>query len=120
MKRRQGFCRLERVRRNSEYKRIHNQGASYRDGVVVVKILKNELGHNRLGVLVGASRVPLASRRNRIKRLVREFFRLNKAKIKSGACDLVVSITTWPFIKVRYQMVEQRLKKLLKKANYYD
>ncbi len=49
---------------------------------------KNELGITRLGV-TASRKVGNAVRRNRAKRLIREFYRLNKARLPQGF-DIVI------------------------------
>jgi ribonuclease P protein component len=64
-------------------------------GPITIFTVPNELGHCRLGLSVG-SRVGNAVQRNRIKRLLREAFRLEQhelAKVGSGGgYDLVVTV----------------------------
>ena len=59
-------------------------------GPLTVFSRPNDLGHWRLGLSV-SRRVGIAVRRNRIKRLVREAFRLNQAGWAAGY-DLVVVV----------------------------
>ena len=59
-------------------------------GPLTVYSLPNELGHARLGISI-SRRVGTAVRRNRIKRLLREAFRLGKNEIAEGY-DLVVVV----------------------------
>ena len=58
-------------------------------GPVVVHALANGLGHPRLGLSIGR-KVGIAVRRNRIKRWIRETFRLMQHDL--AAADLVVSV----------------------------
>lgn len=61
-------------------------------GPITIFTLPNELGHCRLGLSVG-SRVGNAVMRNRIKRLIREAFRLEQHELAAvGAYDLVVTV----------------------------
>ena len=55
----------------------------------VVIIKENGLGIARLGVTV-SKKAGNAVKRNRVKRLIREFFRLNNSKIPQGY-DIVVT-----------------------------
>lgn len=116
MRKQNAFGRLERIRRNFEYKRICEEGTLYRNGVFILTILKNNLGHHRLGLAIKASKVPLSSTRNQIKRLMREVYRLNKMKLKNGQYDILISINKIPAYRINYSFVEERLQTLLKKA----
>jgi ribonuclease P protein component len=51
--------------------------------------MKNGQGTTRLGITV-SKRVGNSVRRNRVKRLVREFFRLHKDSFPQG-CDIVIA-----------------------------
>ena len=95
---------------------MHKKGTSYRDGVFILTILKSSTGHHRLGISISSTKVPLASKRNRIKRLIREVFRLNKLKLKNGPYDIVVSIAKAPSYKINFSTVEERLQMLLSRA----
>lgn len=72
-------------------------------------ILENNYNFNRLGIIVKKG-VGKATYRNRIKRLFREFFRLNKHLIK-GNLDLIFLINKGCSIS-RYKDVEQEVKQL--------
>lgn len=61
-------------------------------GPITIFTVPNELGHCRLGLSVG-SRVGNAVARNRIKRLIREAFRLEQHELAAvGGYDLVVTV----------------------------
>jgi ribonuclease P protein component len=59
-------------------------------GPLVMYSLPNELGHLRLGISI-SRKVGTAPRRNRIKRLLREAFRLHKIELPGGY-DLVIVV----------------------------
>ena len=73
--------RKDFVNLNRSGKRCHTKHF-----VVIVKL--NGLGKTRLGVTVG-KKVGNAVKRNRVKRIIREFFRLNKAYLPQGY-DIVI------------------------------
>ena len=70
----------DRVRLPSEYRRMRNEGARYRTPHFNIRMLKNSLGRPRLGMAVGR-KSGTACARNRIKRRLREYFRLNRDKM---------------------------------------
>ncbi len=73
----------------------------------ILFLRKNDKDTKRLGLVVGR-RVGQAVLRNRIKRLIREFFRLNKGRIPESS-DLIVLAKEK--IKIRgYQEIFEELK----------
>jgi ribonuclease P protein component len=82
------FPPADRLLRRSEFVRVQQQGRRVHTSHFIVLILPGRTDHTRLGVTVGR-RVGGAVQRNRIKRLVREVFRRNRALFPS-ACDVVL------------------------------
>ncbi|OGP90192.1 MAG: ribonuclease P protein component [Deltaproteobacteria bacterium RBG_19FT_COMBO_43_11] len=84
----QSYRKLERVNNTSRYRAIYQQGVWKASRNFTTITCHNNQGIKRLGVTV-SKKAGNAVRRNRIKRLVKEFFRLNKALFPDG-CDVVV------------------------------
>ncbi len=83
-----GFPPELRIRRGSEFDAVFGEGASASDGLLVVHALPNSGPEPRLGLAVGKA-LGGAVARNRVKRLLREAFRLRRADLPPGH-DLVV------------------------------
>jgi ribonuclease P protein component len=66
------------------------------------------LGHWRLGI-AASKKIGSAVKRNRIKRLIREFFRLHQKKISMSADIVVIPKKTRDIHKLKLQTVEQEL-----------
>jgi ribonuclease P protein component len=79
----------ERIREPGDFRRAFGLKRSVSDEVLIVYGAENGLDHTRLGISVGRKKVRKATARNRIKRLIREAFRLNKADLPPGI-DLIV------------------------------
>jgi len=60
------------------------------DRTITVLAKRNDLGHPRLGTVVSIKNAGNAVKRNRLKRLIRESFRLNRTHL--GDVDLVVLV----------------------------
>ena len=86
------FPRAARLLSAGQYTDIFKRGRSLRHrGFVRVRILENGGNTARIGVIVPKKGNRLAVRRNRIKRLVRDHFRLTRTHLKS--VDIIVHVT---------------------------
>src|SRR5436190_5114817 len=77
-----------RVRKKGDFERARKRGRTLGDDVLRISVTANGLAVTRLGLAV--PRRATAVERNRIKRVVREAFRLRRAALPAGF-DLVVS-----------------------------
>lgn len=84
----EGFPRSARLRQKGEFQRVFAAGARVSSGCFRAVVLRNDLGHPRLGLAV-SRRVGGAVQRNQVKRRLRELFRRNRGML-GGAVDLVV------------------------------
>ena len=82
------FGKEERIRRRADFLRISREGVKHQTPQFRLSMCPNSLPHQRLGITV-ARHVGTAVRRNRVKRLIREFFRLNKARLPAST-DIVI------------------------------
>ena len=80
------FTKADRLRKRSEFLRLANRGKKIQDQYFIALYSQSRIQRTRLGVTV-AKKVGNAPTRNRIKRLSREFFRLNRQTI-TGYWDI--------------------------------
>jgi ribonuclease P protein component len=78
----------EHLRRPSDFRRVYERRRSAGDKWLVVYACENGLTHLRLGLSV-SRKVGKATRRNRLRRLYREAFRLTRHEMPGGL-DLVL------------------------------
>ena len=71
------------LKKNHEFRRLYQKGASAVGGAMVVYCRKNRLGHGRLGVTV-STKLGGAVVRNRARRRLREVYRLNAPRLRPG------------------------------------
>ncbi len=85
------------------------------DGPVILYIRENQCGHSRLGISV-AKASGNAAVRNRLKRLVRESFRLNKQQIPPEFDYLLIISPKWS----KKLDEQKRSKDALKKVTFKE
>ena len=83
------FLKCERLLKRSDFVNLNRSGRRFHSTHFVIILKENGLGVTRLGVTV-TKRTGCAAKRNRIKRLVREYFRLHKARFPQGH-DVVIA-----------------------------
>jgi ribonuclease P protein component len=80
----------ERISRKKEFDELFGKGKRQSTRNFQIISHPNQLGIRRLGLGVGR-KVGKAVKRNRVKRLLREFFRLNKTRLPSSHDYLFVA-----------------------------
>jgi ribonuclease P protein component len=78
------------LRKKSEYDNVYLRGKRVHGENFSLILLPNTLGHNRLGISIHGQ-FKGAAKRNRIKRIIREFFRLDRRFLQeksSRSCEL--------------------------------
>ena len=84
----QTFGKDERIRKRQDYLRIYQQGVRKTSTRFTIITCRSRTGVRRLGMTV-SKKAGNAVQRNRIKRLLREFFRLNKSRLPASQ-DIVI------------------------------
>jgi ribonuclease P protein component len=84
------FPHTLRLLRAAEFEAVREAKAAKHAGPLRVGSMPNTLGHNRIGLAI-SRRAGNAVRRNRIKRVLREAFRLLQHELP-GSYDLVVAV----------------------------
>ncbi len=89
------FTKNKRLLTNHDFRHVIGIGARAGDRLLVVYASANDTEQARIGISVARTRGS-AVVRNRLKRLVREAFRLNLAKIPPGFDYVVLVGSNWP------------------------
>lgn len=82
--RRLAFTKADRIRTASDFRNLSRQGKRHFSDYFIIVFRKNQFSRSRLGITV-SKKVGKAVTRNRIKRIIREFFRSNKTVLPVGA-----------------------------------
>ena len=78
------------IKENREFRRMYSKGKSGVSPYLVVYCRKNRREYNRLGITVGV-KLGHAVVRNRIRRRLREIFRLSQDRMKQGYDIIIVA-----------------------------
>jgi ribonuclease P protein component len=111
--------KTESLKKNIEFRAAFTRGKWSRDKNLLLYYLSNKLSINRLGIAV-SKKQGNSVRRNRIKRVIRECYRLLENKSKTSY-DIVFlwkdSDSKQPII---FEQVQNSMKKLLEKGGLID
>lgn len=86
----QGFVRSLRLQRTEDFQQAFRLGNKQNQNGLIVYTRLNGLGYARLGLTIAKKIIPSASARNRLKRLIRESFRLNQSRLPE--VDIVIVV----------------------------
>lgn len=96
--------RATTIKENYEFRRMYAKGKSGVSPCLVIYCRPNHRGHNRLGITVSA-KLGHAVVRNRIRRRLREIYRLNQPRLKQGYD--VVLVGRMRAVSADYQELER-------------
>ena len=82
--------RFPSVKKNSEFQVTYRNGTSYANRLLVMYVMKTGEEENRIGISV-SKKVGNSVVRHHITRLLREIFRLNNNRIKTGLNIILVA-----------------------------
>lgn len=105
------------LKKNYEFIRTYKRGKFYVGKYIILYVMKNNMNINRLGISI-SKKVGKSNKRNRIRRIVRENYRLYEEIIKDGYDIVFVGRTGADlpdFINIKKEM-----KFLLKKLEIFD
>lgn len=109
-----GLSRSQRLLRPSDFEAVLRGGRRVRDVYFTVAVRTNSANCARLGVTVSRRTSPRAVVRNRIKRQIRESFRMSKSGLPG--IDIVV-VANGPAAAAANPALKQSLVKLLQKIS---
>ena len=104
----------ESLKKNYQFQSVYRSGKSYANKYLVMYVMENGAGGNRIGISV-SKKVGNSVVRHRITRLVRESYRLQEAMFNSGL-DIVI-VARKNAVSVGYAEMESALLHLGKLHN---
>ena len=98
---------------NKEFKRIYNRGKSLVNSLLVLYYMENELSLNRLGITV-SKKLGKAVVRNRVRRIIKESYRLKELYIREGYD--IIFVARVQSRGASYKQISSAMDQLLKRA----
>ena len=80
----------ESLKKNKDFQYIYRKGKSYANKYLVMYVLENGTGQNRLGISV-SKKVGNSIVRHRLTRLIRESYRLQEERFRCGLDIIVIA-----------------------------
>jgi len=106
------FNRESRLLTPGQFQSVFTKPIRFGSSHITVLVTQNPENNNRLGLAIAKKRVKLAVQRNRIKRLIRESFRLNQHNLPN--IDIVVMVKSGTD-KLQNPQINQQLEKIWRK-----
>lgn len=104
------------LRKNKQFQCIYRLGKSYANRYMVLYVMTVKETQTKVGFAAG-KRLGNAVVRNRVKRLLRETYRMNQHRLKPGLQLLCVGRK--PVIAEKYEVVNKAFEDLCRKAHIF-
>ncbi|MBE6940195.1 MAG: ribonuclease P protein component [Ruminococcaceae bacterium] len=105
------------VKENYEFRRIYRKGKTAVGPGLVIYCQKNRQGLSRLGITV-STKLGKAVVRNRVRRRIREIYRLNKPAMKPG-WDVIL-VARMRAVTMEYRKLNQTYLRLLEQVGLLE
>ena len=107
------------LKKNYEFKNVLSKGKYYSGDCIEAFIKKSNSKYNFLGIAIGV-KIAKAVKRNHIKRLIRENYRLMEANIKSGYSIIFLWKKKIDVENATFKNIQKDMKRIFDKANILE
>ncbi len=108
---------MQTLKKNYEFQRTLKKGKWYGGNLINMYIVVNNKKNNYIGIAVGKKVTKSSVKRNRIRRLIREAYRLNEKSIINGLNIVIVWKTSCGFELANLKSIEKDILVCFNKAN---
>ena len=107
--------KIDTLKKNYEFKTVLTKGKFYKGEFITMYLYKNGQEKNRLGITI-SRKIAKATKRNRLKRLIRESFRLHKDELEKGYSIVFVWNKKKKVEKYHCRQIEEDMLRLFQRA----
>jgi ribonuclease P protein component len=111
------FSAKNKLKNRKDFQKVYREGKVISSGKVVFRFFKSGLPQTRIGIVVGKAMASKSTRRNRLKRILRESIRQYYGQIKPNY-DIIISLV--PKIKKKekneFKKITGDMEEILKKS----
>ena len=111
--------KIKTLKKNYEFKNVLSRGKFYIGKQIHIYILKNNKNSNVIGIAVSTKECG-AVQRNRIKRLIRENYRLIKNNLKQGYDIVFLWNKKERANEANYYIIKEDMQKIFKKSKLLE
>jgi ribonuclease P protein component len=106
--------RINRLKKKQDIKKVFKKGKKIKEGLLVLKMAKNNLSQTRFGFIVSKKVSKKATIRNKIKRRLREIAGKKRKRVKKGLDVLLIAP---PGLETKdFWEIDEMLNKIFTKA----
>jgi len=112
---------VQTIKKTKDFKATYKRGRYVADIYFAMYVAKNTMGHNRVGLSV-SKRVGNAVSRNRVRRIIKESFRLSADRANQGFDIVIVARTAAGEVKKEgsFFLADKSLTVLMKKLGMFN
>jgi len=110
--------KIDTLKKNYEFEKVLSKGKFYKGKYTTIYIQKNNKEKNVIGIAV-SKKIGKANKRNRLKRLIRESYRLQKENLQKGFNIVFIWNKKADITDVNYSKVSEDIINLFHKARMY-
>lgn len=108
------FKKENRLQKEKDIERVFRKGKGFRENLLALKLLKNDLEENRFAIVVSRKVAKKASLRNKIRRRLREAIKEKRGGARAGLDIVLVALPGLE--KKEFEEIKKSLTKLFLKA----
>ena len=111
--------RIKTLKKNYEFKNVLNKGKFYIGKQIIINIIKTQKKENKIGIAI-STKLCSSVRRNRLKRLIRENYRLISNNLKVGYNIVFLWNKNTNYMEAKYDIIQNDMKNIFKKIGIYN